>query len=120
VSEGEKTLDLGKRTEIDSEPNLTALNQMIRLGKLSRTTSYEEKDKLQLRECRIIYKKKSLGDSAKGPGQFAAVASLTPSLYIDPNETMRRQIATELAKANTATKKETDPAVQNASHRSSQ
>jgi hypothetical protein len=116
VTEGERTLDMGRKTEIDSEPNLTALNQMIKLGKLDRTTSYEERDKLQLRECRIIYKRKAPRTSG-GPGQFAAIPTLVPPLYIDPNELMRRQIQVELlAKANPAPKRVADAEVKNASH----
>ena len=78
------------------------MNQIIRLGSLNRTTSFAEKDKLQVRECRIIYKKKSIHTPGR-TGQFAAVTSLAPPLYIDPNEIMRHQIKTRaemLAKAD--------------------
>jgi hypothetical protein len=94
VIEGERTLDLSKKTEIDSEPNLSALNQMIKLGKLARTKSIEEKDSVQIRECRIIYKKKEPGGR---PGPFSAVASLTPEYYLDPNEPIRRQLVEAIA-----------------------
>jgi hypothetical protein len=114
VAEGERILDVGRKTEFATEPNISALNQVIKLGKVDRTTSFEEKDKLQVRECRIIYKRKT----HQGPGrprQFATVTSLTPPLYIDPNEVMRRQICTEmLAKASAAAKKTGDPEVQKA------
>ena len=115
VNEGERLLDLGRKTEIASEPQLTALNQMIKLGKLNRTTSYEEKDKLQVRECRIIYKKRSARTPSPA-AQFADVASLTPPLYLDPNEIMRHQVEAELvAKAKPAPKKSDDPQTQKAS-----
>ena len=108
VNEGERLLDLGRKTEITSEPQLTALNQMIKLGKLNRTTSYEEKDKLMVRECRIIYKRRSAGTPGAA-GQFAAVASLSPPLYLDPNELMRHQVEAELlAKAKPAPRKVED------------
>jgi hypothetical protein len=115
VNEGERILDLGNRTELVSEPALRALSQVIQLGKIDRTTSFNEKDKLQARECRIIYKKKA-AHTPGGPGQFATVASLSPPLYIDPNEVVRRQIdPTILAKANPSAKKVTDREVRTAS-----
>jgi hypothetical protein len=102
VNEGERIRDVGRRTEIETEPAVAVLNQIIRLGSLNRTTSFAEKDKLQVRECRIIYKKKSIHTAGR-TGQFAAVTSLAPPLYIDPNEIMRHQIKTAadlLAKAD--------------------
>ena len=72
---------------------MAALNQIIRLGSLNRTTSYEQKDKLQLRECRIIYRKKPLHTPGRS-GQFASTSSAAPPLYIDPNEILRHQIKT--------------------------
>ncbi|MFI5387862.1 MAG: hypothetical protein ACHQ50_17280, partial [Fimbriimonadales bacterium] len=115
VNEGERILDLGKKTEIETEPKLTALNQVFKLGKLDRTTSYQEKDKLQVRECRIIYRRKPPHSTGR-TGQFAAVNSLVPPFYLDPNEMARRQLKEELlAKAGTAAKKLNDPGVQRAS-----
>jgi hypothetical protein len=115
VHEGERILDLGNRTELVSEPAVKALSQVIQLGKVDRTTSFEEKDKLQARECRIIYKKK-LARTPGGPGRFAAAASLSPPRYIDPNEIVRRQIdPTILAKVNTSSKKRVDQEVRTAS-----
>jgi len=109
VTEGQRTLDIGKKSEFDAEPNFTALNQRIKLGKLGRTTSYAEKDQLQLRECRIVYKRKSAGTPGRS-GQFAAVASLTPQLYVDPNEAIRhRPGAQALAKVDAASKRASDP-----------
>jgi hypothetical protein len=109
VNEGERILDLGNRTELVAEPVFKALSQVIQLGKVDRTTSFEEKDKLQARECRIIYKKKPAQTPPGGPGRFAAVASLSPPLYIDPNEIVRRQIDPAiLARANPSAKKATD------------
>jgi len=118
VNQGERILDVGRKTELETDPKVAALNQSFNLGKLNRTTSYEEKDKLQVRECRIIYKKRN----AKPPsasGQFAAVNTIKTPFYIDPNEVMRHQISVEMvAQAATAAKPSTDPAVQRASIRS--
>jgi hypothetical protein len=115
VNEGERILDLGNRTELVAEPALKALSQVIQLGKVDRTTSFEEKDKLQARECRIIYKKKP-AHTPGGPGRFAAVASLSPPLYIDPNEILRRQVEpTVVAKTNPGVKNVADREVRTAS-----
>ncbi len=118
VNEGERTLDVGRKTQIETEPNVTALNQMIKLGKLDQTTSFEQKDKIMVRECRIIYKRKSL-NSTISAGRFASTSSLNPRFYIDPNETVRRQNAETLAKTGemlaknaAAAKKSSDPEVQ--------
>jgi hypothetical protein len=97
VNEGERTLDVGRKTQIETEPNFSALNQMIKLGKLDQTTSFEQKDKIMVRECRIIYKRKSAASPASF-GQFAAISSINPRYYIDPNEIVRRQNADMIAK----------------------
>jgi hypothetical protein len=106
VNEGERILDVGKKTEIETEPALGALHQVLKLGKLDRTTSYEQKDKVQVRECRIIYKRKPPCTPGRA-GQFASVTSAAPLLYIDPNEILRHQIKTSaemLAKADASKK----------------
>jgi hypothetical protein len=90
VIEGERTLDVGKRTELETEPGLAALHQVLKIGRLDRVTSVEQKDKLQVRECRIIYQRKPPGTHGRS-GQFALASSIGPSLYIDPNEVLRRQ-----------------------------
>jgi hypothetical protein len=115
VNEGERIRDVGRKTEFETEPAVAVLNQIIRLGSLNRTTSFAEKDKLQVRECRIIYKKKSIHTPGR-TGHFASVTSLSPPLYIDPNEIMRHQIKTSaevLARAETISKKSTDGRVKN-------
>jgi hypothetical protein len=124
VVEGERIRDVGKRTEVDAQPGLATLSQVVlKLGRLDRVTSYEQKDKLQVRECRIIYKRKSLGSPGQS-GQFAQVTSLAPALYIDPNQVMRQQIKTtadQLARADSPAKKvaadhpRSDPDVKQAS-----
>ena len=114
VNQGERILDVGRRTELETDPKVAALNQSFNLGKLNRTTSYEEKDKLQVRECRIIYKKRAV-KSVGSNGQFAAVNTLKTPFYIDPNEVMRHQIGVDLmAQTATGSKPAIDPAVQRA------
>ncbi len=109
VVEGQRILDVGNRTEIDAAPILKASDQMIAVGKLGRTTLHEEKDQLQIRECRIIYRRKSAGTTGR-PSQFAAVASLTPQLYVNPNEAICHQAGMRmLAKAAPVAKHATEP-----------
>ena len=109
VIEGQQTLDVGKKTEIDADPNFVALNQRIKLLKMGRTTSFEEKDQLQLRECRIIYKRKAAGTPGRS-GQFTVVASLAPPLYVDPNDALRHRPATQaVAKTDVPAARASDP-----------
>ncbi len=109
VNQGERVLDVGRKTEIETDPRVTALNQALFLGKLNRTTSFEEKDKLQVRECRIIYKRKA-AVSPGTSGQFAALNTVKTPFYIDPNEITRQQMRTEiLAQSGAASKPGIDP-----------
>ena len=84
VNEGERTLDVGRKTQIETEPNVTALNQMIKLGKLDQTTSFEQKDKIMVRECRIIYKRRSAAVRRFRPSQFAADVVSQPAVLHRP------------------------------------
>jgi hypothetical protein len=104
VNEGERTLDVGKKTELETDPSVRAWDQMIKLGKLNRSTSFEEKQKLQLHECRIIYKRKPFGPSGSH-SEFAALAALSPPFYVDPNELLRRQVKADLLAKPSSTKK---------------
>jgi hypothetical protein len=102
VIEGQRILDTDKKTVIDTEPSFSALNQMFKLGKLSRTTSMEQKDQIQILESRIIYKKRS-PDTPAGSNNFSALASLTPPFYIDPNEVLRCRAGQAIADAKQGT-----------------
>ncbi len=117
VIEGERVLDKGKKTEFQTEPSLTALNQMIKLGKLDQITSLQQKDQVPILESRIIYKRKTF-NSPHGANGFSALASITPRFYIDPNETARlkaNQMVVDARKA-ISTAKEDESAVKKASH----
>jgi len=119
VVEGQRILDVGRKTEIGAEPALSLASQMFKLGKLDRSTTYQEKDQVQLRECRIIYKRKSTGPSTM-PSQFAAVATLTPKLYVNPNDEMCIHASkSALSKADQDPKKPVDSDVAKASNASS-
>ena len=91
VIEGERTLDTARRVELGSEPGVAALNQMIKIGKIAKSTSLDQKDSLKITESRIIYRRKSDGKPSGHDG-FTALANLTPEFYIDPNDLVRKEI----------------------------
>ena len=99
VIEGERTLDTARKIELDSEPGVAALNQMIKVGKFAKSTSLDQKDSLKITESRIIYRRKPDG-TATGHDGFTAVANLAPEFYLDPNQEVRKGIkeATLLAR----------------------
>ena len=128
VVEGERTLDTARKIELDSEPALAALNQMIKVGKFARSTSLDQKDSVKITESRIIYRRKP-NNATAGQDGFARIATLEPEFYIDPNQVVRKELkdGTYLAKkepAKTETKdmketktaeNKTDSSVQKAS-----
>lgn len=91
VVEGERTLDTARKVELDSEPAIAALNQMIRIGKFAKSESLDQKDSIKITESRILYRKKPEGPGAGRDG-FSSMASLSPELYLDPNKEIREGI----------------------------
>lgn len=88
VVEGDRLLQTDKKAEIDTEPAFSAASQLIKIGKFASTRSVEQRDMVKILECRIIYKRKA-PNGPTGVNGFAAVATLTPDLYLDPNQVMR-------------------------------
>ncbi len=110
VNEGERILDLGRKTQIETDPKVAVLNQIISLGSLNRTTSFEQKDKLSSGNAGSSTGR-SRSTRRAVPASLPRRAQLAPPLYIDPNEILRHQIKTNgdmLAKANTPSKKPQD------------
>jgi hypothetical protein len=103
VVEGERTLDSARKVELDTEPGVAALNQMIKIGKLAKVESLDQKDSVKITECRIIYRRKPDGRQVGNDG-FASVTTLSPELYIDPNQILRKDLkeGTNLAKKDAA------------------
>ncbi len=106
VVEGQRVLDLSRIAQIETDPTINALDQKINLGKVAETSSAQQKDSLPILESRIIYKRKSY-EGPSGANGFAAVSSLAPSLYLDPNEMARGRNKLELANLKTPKPTET-------------
>jgi hypothetical protein len=96
VVEGQRVLDKSRKSEFETDPAISALNQKINLGRIAQMTSTQQKDSLPILESRIIYKRKS-AEGPKGANGFSSVASLKPELYLDPNEMARCRERLELA-----------------------
>ena len=91
VVEGERTLDTARKIDLESEPGIAALNQMIKVGRFARSTSLDQKDSVKITESRIIYRRKPDGKSTGHDG-FTALADFSPEFYIDPNQILRKEI----------------------------
>ena len=89
VVEGERTLDTAMKRELETEPGFMALNQAFKLGKLAKSSSFDQKDITHITESRIIYKRKDL-TKPTGHDGYSLLTSLGPKLYLDPNESARK------------------------------
>jgi hypothetical protein len=105
VVEGDRTLDTARKIELDSEPGIAALSQMIKIGKFAKSTSLDQKDSVKITESRILYRRRPDG-AAPGHDGFTNVANLSPELYIDPNDDVRKGVKEAMLLA----KKEKDAA----------
>jgi hypothetical protein len=103
VVEGERTLDTARKIELDSEPGVAALNQMIKVGKFSKLESLDQKDSIKITESRILYRRKPDGPVVGHDG-FSAVVNVSPELYIDPNKEVREGIREALLAKKEASK----------------
>lgn len=96
VVEGQRVLDKSKKSEFETDPSISALNQKISFGKLAESMTTQQKDSLPILESRIIYKRK-MPEGLQGSNGFSALATLVPELYLDPNEMARCRERIELA-----------------------
>ncbi len=84
VIEGERTLKVEGSSHAEVEPELT--NSLIKVAKLGHSASRTQADTVKITECRMIYRR------AAGPGKgYARAATLTPTLYVDPNALERKK-----------------------------
>jgi hypothetical protein len=121
VVEGDRTLDTARKLELETDPSVAALNQLIKVGHLAKSESLDQKDSIKITESRIVYRRKPDGPTT-GKDGFTALATLTPELYIDPNQITRKELkdGTSLAKKDGAAgakpaDTKTDASVQKAS-----
>ncbi len=124
VVEGQRVLDKSRKSEFETDPMISALDQRINLGRIAQMTSSQQKDSLPILESRIIYKRKT-AEGPKGHNGFSALATLMPELYLDPNDMARCRERIELAElkkpkppapALAEAQKTRDPGVQQTSH----
>lgn len=88
VVEGSRTLTVQDSGAAELAPKLPA--PLGSVGKLGHTGSRSQSDTLKIKECRIIYRRARRPAPPEG---YAELASLTPTLYIDPNAAERRRAA---------------------------
>ena len=96
VVEGQRVLDKSRTEALETDPTIDALNQKIQVGKLSQSSSTQQKDSLPILESRIIYKKRT-PEGPPGANGYAATAALVPEFYLDPNEMARCRERIDLA-----------------------
>jgi hypothetical protein len=96
VVEGSRTVTRANSGSTEFSPQVTP--HVLALLKVGGSATRSQADTLNLKECRIIYKKADPGSTAK-PGTFAAEASLKPTCYVDPNTLVRKSDEKEKAPA---------------------
>ncbi len=128
VVEGQRVLDKSRKSEIETDPSVSALNQRIQFGKLAQTTSTQQKDSLPILDSRIIYKRRTETGSRRRCRhglRREPCRARAQEFYLDPNEMeaarCRERIElAELQKAKAAATataaKSSDSAAQKASH----
>lgn len=88
VVEGTRTLTVQGTNTAEVLPALpTAL---LSVGRLGRSSTRSQADRLKLKECRIVYRR--VGQQT-GPDIYAGLSTLTPTRYLDPNDAERHKLA---------------------------
>jgi len=117
VVEGSRTLTVGKSGSSELAPQIAP--HLLAVMKVGGSVTRSQADTLNLKECRIIYKKAD-PQSKGAPGGFAAEASLTPTCYHDPYTEAKKQekepAKLAQAKKEQESKKDPDPGGTVASH----
>ena len=85
VIEGERTLKVEGSNSAQFSPQIS--KSLLKVVKLGHSASRSQAETVKVKECRIIYRR---ADSAK-PAGYAVAATLTPTLYVDPNAAERRK-----------------------------
>jgi hypothetical protein len=85
VVEGSRTLKIEGSKTAELAPQLPG--ELVKVAKLGRSASRCQSDTLQIKECRIVYRRVPRAQE----GAFADRPTLTPAQYIDPNDAERRK-----------------------------
>jgi hypothetical protein len=85
VVEGERTVKLEGSRTAEVAPQLPSIP--LNVAKLGGASSSSQSDVVKVKECRIIYRRAGGPEKPRG----YADASLTPTLYVDPNAAERRK-----------------------------
>jgi hypothetical protein len=85
VVEGSRTLKIEGPRTAELAPQLPS--ELVKVAKLGRSASRCQSDTLQIKECRIVYRRVPRAQE----GAFADRPALTPTQYIDPNDAERRK-----------------------------
>ena len=103
VVEGDRVLDVARTRESEYDPAILAAGAVLKIARLERKTGYEQKDMLKVKECRLVYHRKSPHPpQSLAFGGYAAKPNGTPALYIDPNSLERERNEILLAEAKKA------------------
>jgi hypothetical protein len=97
VIEGSRTLKIEGSGTAEINPQVPA--ELLKIARFGRTRSRSQSDVVKIKECRIIYRRAC--DSAENAYSFDM--DLSPSRYLDPNETDREKAdkpAAGLTKSN--------------------
>jgi hypothetical protein len=87
VVEGSRIVTRANSGSTEFSPQVTP--HLLALLKVGGSAMRSQADTMNLKECRIIYRKAGPG-SATRPGGFAVEASLKPTCYLDPNTLARK------------------------------
>jgi hypothetical protein len=85
VIEGERTLKVEGSNSAEVSPQIS--KSVLKVVKLGHSASRSEAETVKVKECRIIYRRAG----SANPKGYAGAATLTPTLYVDPNAAERRK-----------------------------
>lgn len=97
VVEGKRELDNSSKRSGEYKPSLLLPAALANLGSIKREGESKQHDQVTIRESRLIYK--STAPAGRPAGNYAAVASLAPDQYVDPNAAERRQAQIAVAES---------------------
>lgn len=92
VVEGSRTLKVEGTRTAELAPQLPT--ELLKVAKLGRTASRSQSDTLDIKECRIIYRRAARPAFAE---TFAEAPELSPRQYIDPNAAERSKATPQTA-----------------------